>query len=93
MGGNEDEDSLPLIPLPTLPVNPQLHNIQCSGYTLGPRHVLEPQKQMHAPLILQINLLLAPRPAATELLEAVGFCYLWVEGLCAGTTHRDVLTH
>lgn len=86
MGWNEGQDSLPLIP--TLPFNQQLHNAQCPEYTPEPMHMLEPQKQMHTPLILQINLLLAPCPAATELLEAVGFCYLWCEGLCAGTTHK-----
>lgn len=78
--------------MPTLPVNSQLHNTQCQN-TLGLMHVLEPQKQMHAALILQINLLLALRQAATELLEAVGFCYLWGEGLCAGTQHTSTYMH
>ena len=83
MGWNEGEDSLPLIPLSTLPVIRQMNKTKCPEYIPGRMHVFEPRKQMHTPLILQINLRLAPRPAATELLKAVGFCYLclWDEGL------------
>lgn len=40
-------------------------------------HMHESPKQMHTPLIPQLNLLLAPHPPATELLKAAGFCYLW----------------
>lgn len=50
--------------------------------------MLEPQKQMHAALILRINLLLAPRQAAAELSEAVGFRYLCGEGPRPGAEHK-----
>lgn len=77
MRWNKSEDSLPVITLPTSPVNPKLKQHTASRIHMNAiqMHMHESPKQMHTPLIPLINLLLAPCPPATELLKAVGFCY------------------
>lgn len=67
---------MPLISVPTYPLlsiyNSVIHSAQnCPEYIQGPVHVhvLDPQKQMHTHLILQINLLLALNQPVTELLR------------------------